>query len=181
MLSNEYTCAAMMCYLMKFFWFFYLLTINMALLKTRFIDYMLLYINSRIILLGEDQTYTMILKIFFVLFMAAGVNLFYRGIKLMLYIKKVNEEETTFHTFKCTACNEVYQLNGIETKAKCRRALVKKIQTIHSQTTSVKFTCPHCHSNVYQERIFDINMTKFSGNIRIQMDQRAPDPKKGLY
>ncbi|CAO1611460.1 protein of unknown function [Brochothrix thermosphacta] len=48
----------------------------MALLKTRFIDYMLLYINSRIILLGEDQTYTMILKIFFVLFMAAGVNLF---------------------------------------------------------------------------------------------------------
>lgn len=150
----------------------------MALLKTRFIDYMLLYINSRIILLGEDQTYSMILKIFFVLFMAAGVNLFYRGIKLMLYIKKVNEEETTFHTFKCTACNEVYQLNGIETKAKCRRALVKKIQTIHSQTTSVKFTCPHCHSNVYQERIFDINMTKFSGNIRIQMDQRAPDPQK---
>lgn len=106
----------------------------------------------------------------FVLFL----NFAYRAIRLFRGLVRQGYAEDTIHNYKCSHCEETYSLTGPEAK-KHRWALRKEIRTPRRQQISYKFHCPQCNQRVAQIQVFDTNVTKGLGAIRIQMnDNQKP-------
>lgn len=106
----------------------------------------------------------------FILFIALAINFFYRGIQAMRKIYQSNYAKETVHTFKCRDCKETYQMDGEEAKSRISiwaTRLEKK--TPSGQTSAIRFKCPKCHNKVFQDQIFDTNVTALAGNIRAQL------------
>ena len=102
------------------------------------------------------------------------LNFVYRAIRLFRGLIRQGYAEDTIHHFKCSHCEETYPLTGPEAK-KHRWAPRKEVKTPRRQEISYKFRCPHCDKRVAQIQVFDTNITKGLGAVRIQMnDKQTP-------
>ena len=102
------------------------------------------------------------------------LNFVYRAIRLFRRLTRQGYAEDTIHHFKCSHCEETYPLTGPEVK-KHRWAPRKEVTTPKRRQISYKFRCPHCDKRVAQIQIFDTNITKGLGAVRIQMnDNQKP-------
>ncbi|MBO0453929.1 MULTISPECIES: hypothetical protein [Enterococcus] len=104
------------------------------------------------------------------LFSLLAINFFSRAIRLLVQIHRLTYSEDAKHSFKCISCEQSYTLSGPETKKRVQGAVRIKKSTPKSQSTFYKFVCPVCGTYSKQEKIFDLNTTKASGNIRVQID-----------
>lgn len=102
------------------------------------------------------------------------INFAYRAIHLVRVVSRQSYAEDMIHHFQCSRCNETHTLSGPEAK-KIRWAPRIDKQTPRSQSTSYIFPCPHCNKRAAQVQVFDTNITKGLGAIRIQMnDEQKP-------
>ena len=102
------------------------------------------------------------------------LNFVYRAIRLFRGLIRQGYAEDTIHHFKCSHCEETYPLTGPEAK-KHRWAPRKEVKTPRRQEISYKFRCPHCDKRVAQIQVFDTNITKGLGAVRIQInDKQTP-------
>ena len=104
------------------------------------------------------------------------INFIYRAIRLFRGMTRLAYAEDTIHHLKCSRCEETYSLTGPEAK-KHRWAPRKEIKTPRRQQISYKFHCPQCNQRVAQIQIYDTNITKGLGAVRIQMN----DNQKPLF
>lgn len=118
------------------------------------------------------QTVRMVLGI--ILFIALGINFFYRVIQAMRKIHQENYAKETIHTFKCRKCEETYQINGEEAKSRISIWAPRlEKRTPGSQISAIRFDCPQCHHKAFQDQIFNTNVTELAGNIRAQMTESS--------
>lgn len=112
--------------------------------------------------------------IYFGISLVIFLNFIYHGIRLFRGLIRQNYAEDTIHRFKCSHCEETYPLTGPEAK-KHRWAPRTEVSTPRRRKITYKFRCPHCDKRVAQIQIFDTNVTKGLGAIRIQMnDNQKP-------
>lgn len=111
------------------------------------------------------------MKVIILLVISLGffINFIYRTIRLFKGLISIGYSEDTIHNFKCSYCEETYSLRGPEIK-KHRWAPRKEISTPTRRQISYKFHCPNCNKRVAQIQIFDTNITKGLGAIRVQMN-----------
>lgn len=102
------------------------------------------------------------------------LNFIYQAFRLYREMIRQRYAVDTIHHFKCSRCEEAYPLTGPEFK-KHRWAPFKEVTTPGKQQTSYKFHCPKCNQRVAQIQIFDTNITKGLGAVRIQInDNQIP-------
>lgn len=112
----------------------------------------------------------------FSLFIALGINLFYRGIQAMRKIHQSNYAKETIHAFKCRNCEDTYQLNGEEAKSRISIWATRlEKRTPKSQTTAIRFECPACDKKAFQDQIFNTDVTALAGNVRAQLTSTSKD------
>lgn len=106
------------------------------------------------------------------LFSLLSINFFFRVIRLSLKLNKLAYSEETIHNFRCTKCNDSYTLKGPEAKRLIKGAIEISKLSSRYQTTFYIFNCPNCGTNSKQEKLFDLNVTKLGGALRIQLDSK---------
>ena len=103
------------------------------------------------------------------LFVPIAVNFFYRAIRMFRQMSRQTYDENTIHRFQCRKCEEIHTLTGPEVKKIRWKPRVEK-KTPRSQSTAYRFTCPHCHQHTSQTVLYDTNVTKGAGMVRVQMN-----------
>ncbi|MEI5989049.1 hypothetical protein A5881_000536 [Enterococcus termitis] len=104
------------------------------------------------------------------LLLSLALNFFIRTIHFFYKSNNIAFSKDTLHTFICESCNVTYKLNGPNTKKKIKFAPTKKIDSLGKSKTTYKFNCPECGKYAYQEKIFDLNINKGLGMIRLKAD-----------
>lgn len=102
------------------------------------------------------------------LFIVGIGNFVYQGILTLRKLRKEANEVRTTHRFCCTACGEKYELSTVETKEKIKWSIHIRKETLNTQKRLYKFICPICGEKNFQERLYDLNITKLKGRIRYQ-------------
>lgn len=102
------------------------------------------------------------------LFIVGIGNFVYQGILTLRKLRKEANEVRTTHRFCCTACGEKYELSTVETKEKIKWSIHTRKETLNTQKNLYKFICPICGEKTFQERLYDLNITKLKGRIRYQ-------------
>lgn len=102
------------------------------------------------------------------LFIVGIGNFVYQGILTLRKLRKEANEVRTKHRFCCTACGEKYELSTVETKEKIKWSIHIRKETLNTQKSLYKFICPICGEKNFQERLYDLNITKLKGRIRYQ-------------
>ena len=102
------------------------------------------------------------------LFIVGIGNFVYQGILTLRKLRKEANEVRTTHRFCCTACGEQYELSTVETKEKIKWSIHIRKETLNTQKSLYKFICPICGEKKFQERLYDLNITKLKGRIRYQ-------------
>lgn len=118
--------------------------------------------------------HTIRLSLGIILFAGLGINFFYRGIKALIKLRKINYSEETIHTFKCRNCEEIYEMSGVELKDSTTIWSTRlETRTPISQTNAIRFECPVCYEKAFQEKIYDTDVTEAFGNVRAQFDENT--------
>lgn len=104
------------------------------------------------------------------LFVPIAGNFFYQAIRMFRRMSRQAYDENTIHRFQCSNCEEVHTLTGPEAKKIRWKPRVEK-RTPRSQSTAYRFTCPHCHKRTSQTVLYDTNVTKGAGMVRVQMNE----------
>ncbi|EGO8511419.1 TPA: hypothetical protein ACWWET_001846 [Enterococcus faecalis] len=102
------------------------------------------------------------------LFIVGIGNFVYQGILILRKLRKEANEVRTTHRFCCTACGEKYELSTVETKEKIKWSIHIRKETLNTQKSLYKFICPICGEKKFQERLYDLNITRLKGRIRYQ-------------
>lgn len=98
------------------------------------------------------------------------LNFVYQAIRMFRRVSRQVFAEDAVHRFQCRKCEEIHTLTGPEAK-KIRWAPRIKKSTPRRQSTSYVFNCPHCHKRTSQTYLYDTNVTKGAGMVRIQMNE----------
>ncbi|MGM0239461.1 MULTISPECIES: hypothetical protein [Enterococcus] len=106
----------------------------------------------------------------FFLFLLLAFNFFFRAINFFIKINKIAYSENTTHSFKCTNCSQSYKLTGPEAKKLAKGSIKTSKSSPKSRSVFYSFTCPKCGAYSKQEKLFDVNRSKFLGNLRVQAD-----------
>ena len=99
-----------------------------------------------------------------------ALNFFIRLIQYFRQSSKLAFSKETQHSFLCTNCNERYELNGQETKKLVKFSPKKEINSPKKSKIMYKFTCPKCNEYAYQEKVFDSNVVRGFGTLRLKGD-----------
>lgn len=102
--------------------------------------------------------------------LTVGANFFYRAIRMFRVMARQVYDEKTIHRFQCRKCEEIHTLTGPEAKKLRWKPRIEK-KTPRSQSTAYRFDCPYCRKRTSQTVLYDTNMTKGAGMVRVQMNE----------
>lgn len=101
------------------------------------------------------------------LFIVGIGNFVYQGILTLRKLRKEANEVRTTHRFCCTACGEKYELSTVETKEKIKWSIHIRKETLNTQKACTNLFVQSVVKK-FQERLYDLNITKLKGRIRYQ-------------
>ncbi|AOV08684.1 hypothetical protein [Sporosarcina ureilytica] len=104
------------------------------------------------------------------LMLIVAFNFFHHAIRMFRSMTRQIYDENAVHRLQCSKCEEIHTITGPEAK-KLRWAPRVEKRTPRSQSTAYRFTCPHCHKHASQIVLYDTNVTKGAGMVRVQMNE----------
>ena len=120
--------------------------------------------------MGGERVMGIRMLIGFTLVVIIFLNFVYQTIRLFRGLSRQMYDKDTVQRFQCSKCDEIHSLTGPELK-KLRWAPRIQKRTFRSQSTAIVFQCPHCHKRASQTVLYDTNVTRGAGMVRVQMNE----------